>query len=72
MDDDTYPEGKKVLEIITEFFVKNTKEQKNFHVVVTSTSSDHVRRFLRDIYGRAEVIVIGDLGKEEARQFWEE
>ena len=71
LDNDNYPEGKKVLEIIREFFVKNTKEQENFHIVVTSTSSVHVRRFLRDIDGRAEVLVIGDLGKEDAKVFWE-
>ena len=53
LDDD--PEGKKVLEIVKFFF----KEQRNFHVVVTATSSVHVRRFLRDIDRRAEVIVIG-------------
>ena len=69
---DTHPEGMKLLEILREFLVKNTKEQKNFHVLVTSTSSVHVRRFLRDIDGRAEVLVIGDLRKEDARKFWEE
>ena len=61
LDDENYPEGKKVLEIISEFFIRNTKEQFNFHVIITSTSSAHVRRFLRDIDGRAEVLVIGDL-----------
>ena len=52
-------------------FVKNTKEQENFHIVVTSTSLVHVLRFLKDIDGRAEVLVIGDLGKEDAKVFWE-
>ena len=72
LDDENYPEGKKVLEIIREFFIKNTKEQENFHVIVTSTSSVHVRRFLRDIDGRAEVLVIGDLSKDDAKVFWEQ
>ena len=51
--------------------IKNTK-QRNFHVVVTATSLVHVRRFLRDIDGRAEVIVIGDLFRDDTQQFWEE
>lgn len=70
LDDDC--EGRHVLEVVREFFVKNTKEQQNFHILITSTSSVHVRRFLRYIDSRAEVVVIGDLGKEDARQFWEE
>ena len=41
------------------FFVKNTKEQRNFHVLVTATSSVHIRRFLRDIDSQAEVAVMG-------------
>ena len=49
-------------------FVKNTKEQKNFH---GTDLNEHVRQFLRDIDGGGEVIVIGDLAKENARKFWE-
>ena len=56
LNDENYPKGKKMLEII---LFKNTKEQENLYVIVTSTSSVHVRRFLRDIDGRAEVLVIG-------------
>ena len=40
-------------------------------MVITSTSSVHVRRFLRDIDVRAEVLVIGDLSREDAIEFWE-
>lgn len=47
-------------------FVKNTKEQKNFH---GTDLNEHVRQFLRDIDGGGEVIVIGDLAKENARKF---
>ena len=39
---------------------------------MTSTSSVHVRGFLRDVDGRAEVMAIGDVCKEDAKRFWED
>ena len=41
-------------------------------MIVTLISLLHVRRFLRDIDGRAEVLVIGDLNKDDAKVFWEQ
>ena len=41
-------------------------------MIATSASSVHVWRFLQDIDGRAEVLAIGDLSKDNAKVFWEQ
>lgn len=55
LDDDT------LLEMILEFFVKNTKEQKTFHIVVISSTCVTVLWWKRS-----------DRTEESARKFWEE
>lgn len=39
------------------------------HVVISSTNVYH---FLEHMHNRAEIMVIGDLVRDDAQQFWEE
>ena len=64
LDDDNYPEGKKVFKILRNFLVAT-----NSHVIISSTN---VHRFLKDMKQRPKIIVIGDLSKENAEVFWEQ
>ena len=64
LGDEDYPEGNKVLEIVRNFLV-NT----NSHVIISSTN---VHQFLKDMKQRLEIIMVGDLSREDAKEFWEE
>ena len=63
LDNDNYPEGKKVLESLHNFLITT-----NSHVIVSSTNVHH---FLKDMKRRPKIMVIGDLSKEDAKVFWE-
>ena len=64
LDDENYPEGKEVLEILHNFLVTT-----NSHVIISSTNVHH---FLKDMKQRPKIIVIGDLSKDNAKVFWEQ
>ena len=63
LDDDNYPEGKKVLKSLHNFLITT-----NSHVIISSTN---VHQFLKDMKQRPKIMVIGDLSKEDAKVFWE-
>ena len=64
LDDENYPEGKEVLEILHNFLVTT-----NSRVIISSTNMHH---FLKDMKQRPKIIVIGDLSKDDAKVFWEQ
>ena len=68
---DKTEEGKNILECFMEFIHRNTKQNENFHVILASSSSMFVRRIMKDSLSRSSVIVIGDLSKEHAQEYWQ-
>ena len=56
-------EGKMILEILINFLTTTP-----IHVVVSSTNLHY---FLEHMHNRAEIMVIGDLVRDDAQQFWE-
>ena len=60
---DNYPGGKMILEIFINFLTTTP-----IHVVVSSTNVHHL---LEHMHNRTEIMVIGDLVRDDAQQFWE-
>ena len=68
-----YKDGQTALENLFQNFIFNTKEQKNFHVVLIS-SENFFDQWVEQFVGPTNysVHVIGHLDREEAEMYWKE
>lgn len=65
------PQGREALANLFKWFVAHTKEKRHFHVVLAASDSFYHLRVERLIgSSRCTSIVIGNLTKQEAKQFW--
>ena len=65
------PNSRSIMESIFTWFISVTKEERKFHVLLSSSDS-FVHNWLRNLVGtdRFQTFVVGHLSKEEAKEYW--
>ena len=57
-------------EILMRWIVRNTKEERNFHVLMVSSAPRFASELYKHPQAQVKPLVLGDLDKADASQFW--